>query len=151
MSTARLHWISEATQIPARRQGLLRVCDPDPRPIREEGRSPVAAKGIETFLLPFIKAGRPLERPAPGHRAATVPGLRLRVHSGCARPSPEGATNGWLTGFVTMNGTPIPVPEKQIEGVQLLLSNNLACRTYAFINEFESAGAASTGGRDAGF
>ncbi len=69
------------------------------------------------------------------HPAA--PGHRLRVLQ----------TVG-LTGFVTMNGTPIPVPEKQIEGVQLLLSNNLACRTYAFIkvgNAFDSAGAASTG------
>ena len=38
-----------------------------------------------------------------------------------------------LTGFVTTNGAPIPVPERQIEDVQLLLSNNLACRAYPFI------------------
>jgi hypothetical protein len=36
-----------------------------------------------------------------------------------------------LAGFVTMNGA--PVPEKQIEDVQLLLSNILACRAYPFI------------------
>jgi transcription antitermination factor NusG len=133
MSTAQLNWIGETAQIPvlaAEHYSWYAI------QIRFRFEKKVAvqlqAKGIETFL-PFIKQvhrwsdrRQVIELPLfPGYgfvRIAAVPDHRLRVLQ----------TVG-LTGFVTMNGTPIPVPEKQIEDVQRLLSNNLACRAYPFI------------------
>jgi transcription termination/antitermination protein NusG len=61
----------------------------------------------------------------PGYgfvRIPVAPGHWLRVLQ----------THG-LIGFVTMNGMPVPIPDKQIENVQLLLINNLACKAYPFI------------------
>jgi transcription antitermination factor NusG len=89
-------------------------------------------KGIETFLPLIKQVHRWSDRRQvievalfPGYgfvRIPAAPDHRLRVLQ----------TVG-LTRFVTMNGTPIPVPEKQIEDVQLLLSGKLACRAYPFI------------------
>jgi transcription antitermination factor NusG len=133
MSTAQLNWIGETAQIP-----LLAAEDYSWYAIQTRVRFEkkvavqLQAKGIETFLPSMKQVHRwsdrrqVIELPLfPGYgfvRIAAVPDHRLRVLQ----------TVG-LTGFVTMNGTPIPVPEKQIEDVQLLLSNNLACRAYPFI------------------
>jgi transcription antitermination factor NusG len=133
MSTAQLNWISETAQIPA---PAAEDCSWYAIQTRVRFEKKVAfqlqAKGIETFL-PFIKQvhrwsdrHQVMELPLfPGYgfvRIPAAPDHRLRVVQ----------TVG-LTGFVTMNGAPIPVPEKQIEDVQLLFSNNLPCRTYPFI------------------
>lgn len=132
LSTAQLNWIIETAQIP-----VLAAEDYSWYAIQTRVRFEkkvaiqLQAKGIETFL-PFIKQvhrwsdrRQVIELPLfPGYgfvRIPAAPDHRLRVLQ----------TVG-LTRFVTMNGTPIPVPEKQIEGVQLLLSNNLACRAYPF-------------------
>lgn len=133
MSTAQLNWISETAQIPVLAAEDYSWYAIQTR-IRFEKKVLVQLqnKGIETFL-PLVKEihrwsdrRQVIELPLfPGYgfvRIAAVPDHRLRVLQ----------TVG-LTGFVTMNGTPIPVPEKQIEDVQLLLSNNLACRAYPFI------------------
>ena len=133
MSTAQLNWISETAQIPVPAAEDYSWCAIQTR-VRFEKKVAVQlqAKGIETFL-PFIKEvhrwsdrRQVIELPLfPGYgfvRIPAAPDHRLRV-----------LQTAGLTGFVTMNGTPIPVPEKQIEDVQRLLSNNLACRAYPFI------------------
>jgi transcription antitermination factor NusG len=133
MSTAQLNWISETAQIP-----MLAAEDYSWYAIQTRVRfeKKVAAqlqnKGIETFL-PLVKEihrwsdrRRVIELPLfSGYgfvRIPAEPDHRLRVLQ----------TPG-LTGFVTMNGAPIPVPEKQIEYVQLLLSNDIACRACPFV------------------
>src|ERR1019366_8561182 len=134
MSTAQLNWNNETAQIPALAAEHYSWYAIQTR-VRFEKKVAfqLQAKGIETFL-PFIKQvhrwsdrHQVIELPLfPGYgfvRIPAAPDHRLRVVQ----------TVG-LTGFVTMNGAPIPVPEKQIEDVQLLLSNNLPCRTYPFIN-----------------
>jgi transcription antitermination factor NusG len=133
MSTAQLNWISETAQIPVLAAEDYSWYAIQTR-IRFEKKVLVQLqnKGIETFL-PLVKEihrwsdrRQVIELPLfPGYgfvRIAAVPDHRLRV-----------LQTGGLTGFVTMNGTPIPVPEKQIEDVQLLLSNNLPSRAYPFI------------------
>ena len=143
-----MNWISETAQIPAPAAEDNSWYAIQIR-IRFEKKVAVQlqAKGIETFL-PFIKQvhrwsdrRQVIELPLfPGYgfvRISAAPDHRLRVLQ----------TVG-LTEFVTMNGTPIPVPEKQIEDVQLLLSNNLACRAYPFIKVGQRVrirGGASTG------
>ncbi len=134
MSTSQLNWISETAQIPVPTAEDYPWYAIQTR-VRFEKKVAfqLLAKGIETFL-PFIKQvhrwsdrRQVIELPLfPGYgfvRIPAAPDYRLRVLQ----------TVG-LTGFVTMKGTPIPVPEKQIEDVQLLLSNSLACRAYPFIN-----------------
>ena len=38
-----------------------------------------------------------------------------------------------VSGFVMMNGFPVPVPEQQLEDVRLLLAHEIACRAYPFL------------------
>src|ERR1035438_6734180 len=133
MPTAHMNGISEAAQIPGLAAEDYSWYAIQTR-VRFEKKVAVQlqAKGIETFLPSMKQVHRwsdrrqVIELPLfPGYgfvRIAAVPDHRLRVLQ----------TVG-LTGFVTMNGTPIPVPEKQIEDVQLLLSNNLTCQAYPFI------------------
>jgi transcription antitermination factor NusG len=89
-------------------------------------------KGVETFL-PLVKQvhhwsdrHQVIEMPLfPGYgfvRMLPAPEHRLRVLQ----------TTG-LTGFVTMNGTAVPVPEQQLEDVRLLLANEIACTAYPFV------------------
>jgi len=89
-------------------------------------------KGIVTFL-PLLKEShrwsdrcQVVEKPLfPGYgfvQLPASPNLRLRVLQ----------TVG-VTGFVMMNGAPIPVPEQQVEDVRLLLANEIACRAYPFL------------------
>ena len=89
-------------------------------------------KGLETFL-PLVKQvhrwsdrRQVVEQPLfPGYcfvRLADSPARRLRVLQ----------TVG-VTGFVMMNGFPIPVPEQQLEDVRLLLAHEIACRAYPFL------------------
>jgi len=89
-------------------------------------------KGIATFL-PLVKEShrwsdrsQVIEKPLfPGYgfvQLPASPNLRLRVLQ----------TVG-ITGFVMMNGVPVPVPEQQVEDVRLLLANEIACRAYPFL------------------
>jgi transcription antitermination factor NusG len=89
-------------------------------------------KGIETFL-PLVKEvhrwsdrRQVIEKPLfPGYnfvRLADSPAQRLRVLQ----------TPG-VSGFVLMNGFPIPVLEWQLEDVRRLLANEIACRAYPFL------------------
>jgi len=89
-------------------------------------------KGITTFL-PLVKEShrwsdrlQVVEKPLfPGYgfvQLPASPNLRLRVLQ----------TIG-VTGFVMMNGVPIPVPDQQVEDVRLLLANEIACRAYPFL------------------
>ena len=89
-------------------------------------------KGIETFV-PLVSQvhrwsdrRRVVEVPLfPGYgfvRIPFAPDHRIRV-----------LQTAGLTSFVTMNGTPIPVPEKQIEDVRLLLSQRVSSSVYPFV------------------
>jgi len=89
-------------------------------------------KGIATFL-PLVKESHRwsdrcqiVEKPLfPGYgfvQLPASPAYRLRVLQ----------TVG-VTGFVMMNGVPVPVPEQQVEDVRLLLANEIACRAYPFL------------------
>ena len=89
-------------------------------------------KGIVTFL-PLVKEShrwsdrsQVIEKPLfPGYgfvQLPPAPNLRLQVLQ----------TVG-VTGFVMMNGVPVPVPEQQIENVRLLLANEISCRAYPFL------------------
>lgn len=89
-------------------------------------------KGIETFL-PLVKQvhrwsdrRQVVEQPLfPGYgfvRLSDSPACRLRVLQ----------TVG-VSGFVMMNGFPVPVPEQQLEDVRLLLAHEIACRAYPFL------------------
>jgi transcription antitermination factor NusG len=133
MSTAQLNWINETAQIPVPAVEDYSWYAIQTR-VRFEKKVAVQlqTKGIETFL-PFIKQvhrwsdrRQVIEVPLfPGYGFVHIPAApdhRLRV-----------LQTAGLTGFVTMNGTPIPVPDKQIEDVQLLFSNDLPCRAYPFI------------------
>ena len=89
-------------------------------------------KGIETFL-PLVKEihrwsdrRQIVQVPLfPGYgfvRLADFPACRLRILQ----------TVG-VTGFVMFNGIPVPVPEQQLEDVQRLLANEIACKAYPFL------------------
>jgi transcription antitermination factor NusG len=91
------------------------------------------SKGVETFL-PVVKQvhrwsdrRQVIEMPLfPGYgfvRIPPAPEHRLRV-----------LQTAGLTGFVTMNGTAVPVPEQQLEDVRLLLVNKIACKAHPFLN-----------------
>jgi transcription antitermination factor NusG len=38
-----------------------------------------------------------------------------------------------VNGFVMMNGSPVPVPEQELEDVRRLLANEISCRAYPFL------------------
>ena len=89
-------------------------------------------KGLETFL-PLVKQvhrwsdrRQVVEQPLfPGYgfvRLSDSPAHQLRVLQ----------TVG-VNGFVMMNGSPVPVPEQQLEDVRLLLAHEIACKAYPFL------------------
>jgi transcription termination/antitermination protein NusG len=134
MSTAQLRWTSEAASVSLHSATEDSLWYAVQTRIRFEKKvfAQLEGKGIKTFLPLIKQVHRWSDRRQvievalfPGYgfvRIPAAPDHRLRVLQ----------TVG-LTGLVTMNGTPIPVPEKQIEDVQLLLSGRLACRAYPFI------------------
>jgi len=89
-------------------------------------------KGLETFL-PLVKQvhrwsdrRQVVEQPLfPGYgfvRLPDSPAQRLRV-----------LQTAGVNGFVMMNGSPVPVPEQQLEDVRLLLAHEIACRAFPFL------------------
>ena len=89
-------------------------------------------KGIEVFL-PLVKQ---VHRWSDRRQVVQVP---LFPGYGFVRLSDSPAyrlivlqTVG-VTGFVTSNGIPVPVPEQQLEDVRLLLANEIAWKAYPFL------------------
>jgi transcription antitermination factor NusG len=89
-------------------------------------------KGIEVFL-PLVKE---VHRWSDRRQIIQVP---LFPGYGFVRLSDSAAyrlrvlqTVG-VNGFVMMNGSPVPVPEQQLEDVRLLLANEIACKAYPFL------------------
>lgn len=102
------------------------------RRFEKKAAAQLQSKGIATFL-PLVKEShrwsdryQVVEKPLfPGYgfvQLPASPNLRLRVLQ----------TVG-VTGFVMMNGAPVPVPDQQVEDVRLLLVNEIACRAYPFV------------------
>jgi transcription antitermination factor NusG len=89
-------------------------------------------KGIETFL-PLVKQvhywsdrRKTVELPLfPGYAFVRIPSLpecRLRI-----------VETAGVGGFVSVGGKPAPIPERQIEDVQLLLSHEISHKAYPFL------------------
>ena len=89
-------------------------------------------KGIETFL-PLVKQvhywsdrRQTVELPLfPGYAFVRIPSLpecRLRI-----------VQTAGVGGFVSVGGRPVPIPEKEIEDVQLLLSHEISHKVYPFL------------------
>jgi transcription antitermination factor NusG len=89
-------------------------------------------KGIETFL-PLVKEvhrwsdrRQVIELPLfPGYgfvRASLSPYCQLRI-----------VQTAGVYGFIAMNGLPAPIPDRQIEDVQRLLSHEISCKAYPFL------------------
>ena len=89
-------------------------------------------KGVETYL-PVVKQvhrwsdrRQIIEVPLfPGYafvRTSSLPHTRLRI-----------ITTAGVTGFVSMTGGPVPIPNKQIDDIQLLLSNEISCKAFPFL------------------
>ena len=134
MSTARVEWTAEPSvpfvespREPARWYAIQTRCR-----FEKKAASQLRNKGLETFL-PLVKQvhrwsdrRQVVEAPLfPGYgfvRLSDSPACRLRVLQ----------TVG-VSGFVMMNGFPVPVPEQQLEDVRLLLANEIACRAYPFL------------------
>ena len=135
MSTAQLEWTigpalhpMESTREEPRWYAIQTRCR-----FEKKVATQLQSKGVETFL-PVVKQvhrwsdrRQVIEMPLfPGYgfvRIPPAPEHRLRV-----------LQTAGLTGFVTMNGTAVPVPEQQLEDVRLLLVNKIACKAHPFLN-----------------
>jgi transcription antitermination factor NusG len=134
MLTAELNW----EQYSARASGWQKLDDPCWYAIQTRCRfeKKVAAqlqnKGVETFVPLVSQVHRWSDRRQvvevplfPGYgfvRISDLSAYRLRV-----------LQTAGLTSFVTVNGMPVPVPEKQIEDVRLLLSQGVSSSVSPFV------------------
>jgi transcription antitermination factor NusG len=134
MSTARLEWSAEPSlpfidSLPAEAcwYAIQTRCR-----FEQKAATQLQNKGIETFL-PLVKQihrwsdrRQVVQVPLfPGYgfvRLSDSPTCRLRVLQ----------TVG-VTGFVMFSGVPVPVPERQLEDVRVLLANEIACKNYPFL------------------
>ncbi len=134
MLTARVEWAAEPSV-------ALFESAPQPscwyaiqtrRRFEKKAASQLQNKGLETFL-PLVKQvhrwsdrRQIVEEPLfPGYgfvRLSDSPACRLRV-----------LQTAGVNGFVMMNGSPVPIPEQQLEDVRLLLAHEIACRAYPFL------------------
>jgi len=134
MSTARVEWTAEPSIPPTESTGEEAYWYAIQTRWRFEKKvaTQLQNKGIETFL-PLVKQvhrwsdrRHVVEEPLfPGYgfvRLSDSPACRLRV-----------LQTAGVNGFVMMNGFPVPVPEQQLEDVQRLLANEIACRAYPFL------------------
>lgn len=134
MSTARVEWAAEpsvpfieSTAEEARWYAIQTRCR-----FEQKAATQLQNKGIETFL-PLVKE---IHRWSDRRQIVQVP---LFPRYGFVRLSDSPAhqlrvlqTVG-VTGFVMMKGSPVPVPEQQLEDVRLLLAREISCRAYPFL------------------
>jgi len=134
MSTARVEWTAEPS-VPFVENAAEEACWYAIQTrcrFEQKAATQLQAKGIETFLPLVNEIHRWSDRRQivqvplfPGYsfvRLADSPAHQLRVLQ----------TVG-VNGFVTMNGSPVPVPEQQLEDVRRLLANEISCRAYPFL------------------
>jgi len=134
MSTARVEWTAEPS-VPFIENTAEQACWYAIQTrcrFEQKAATQLQNKGIETFL-PLVKEihrwsdrRQIVQVPLfPGYgfvRISDSPSHQLRVLQ----------TVG-VNGFVTMNGSPVPVPEQQLEDVRRLLANEISCRAYPFL------------------
>jgi len=134
MSTARVEWTAEPSEpfIESTPEDACWYAIQTRCRFEQKAATQLQNKGIETFL-PLVKQlhrwsdrRQIVQVPLfPGYgfvRLSDSPACRLRVLQ----------TVG-VSGFVIMNGFPVPVPEQQLEDVRLLLAKEISCRAYPFI------------------
>ena len=134
MSTARVAWTAELS-VPFIESAPAEACWYAIQTrcrFEKKASTQLQNKGIETFL-PLVKQvhrwsdrRQIIEQPLfPGYgfvRLPDAPAHRLRV-----------LQTAGVNGFVMMNGSPVPVPERQLEDVRLLLANEISCRAHPFL------------------
>jgi len=133
MSTSQLNWVNEPAHAAA---ASAQDCFWYAIQTRVRFEKKVAAqlerKGIEVFL-PLLKQVhrwsdrcQTIEVPLfPGYEFVQLdsePRARLRV-----------LQTAGLVGFVSFNGEAVPVPRKQIEDIQQVLSKDVPCAMYPFL------------------
>jgi transcription antitermination factor NusG len=134
MSTAELEWTTGPVTHPAesapeepRWYAIQTRCR-----FEKKVATQLQSKGIETFL-PLIKEIRRWSDRRQVIETALFPGYGFVRISATPKDRLRVLQTAGLTDFVTMNDMPVPVPEKQIEDVQQLLSSDLTCRAYPFL------------------
>ena len=134
MSTARVGWMAEPSTpfVESAPEELCWYAIQTRCRFEKKVAAQLQNKGIQTFL-PLVKQ---IHRWSDRRQIVQVP---LFPGYGFVRLSDSPAhqlrvlqTVG-VTGFVMMNGSPIPVPEQQIEDVRLLLAKEISCRAYPFL------------------
>jgi transcription antitermination factor NusG len=134
MSTAPIEWTAEPS-VPFIENTVEEACWYAIRTrcrFEQKAATHLQNKGIETFLPLVQQVHRWSDRRQIVHvplfagygfvRLSDSPAHKLRVLQ----------TVG-VNGFVMMNGSPVPVPEQQLEDVRLLLVHEIACRAYPFL------------------
>ena len=131
MSTARVEWTA-APHVPFVENTAEEACWYAIQTrcrFEQKAATQLQNKGIETFL-PLVKE---IHRWSDRRQIVQVP---LFAGYGFVRVSDSPVhllrvlqTVG-VNGFVTMNGSPVPVPEQQLEDVRRLLANEMACKAY---------------------
>jgi transcription antitermination factor NusG len=134
MSTARVEWTAEP-RIPFLENTAEEACWYAIQTrcrFEQKAATQLQNKGIETFL-PLVKE---IHRWSDRRQIVQVP---LFAGYGFVRVSDSPAhllrvlqTVG-VNGFVMMNGSPVPVPEQELEDVRRLLANEISCRAYPFL------------------
>jgi transcription antitermination factor NusG len=106
------------------------VCHPDSIPVREEAAAQLQNKGIETFL-PLLEEN---DRWSDCQKVISVPLFSgyvfVRLDPYSARPTVL-RTEG-VIGFVEFHGDAAPIPNKQIDDLQRLLSKKCPVRCMHF-------------------
>jgi transcription antitermination factor NusG len=134
MSTARVEWTPEP-RIPFLENTAEAACWYAIQTrcrFEQKAATQLQNKGIETFL-PLVKE---IHRWSDRRQIVQVP---LFAGYGFVRVSDSPAhllrvlqTVG-VNGFVMMNGSPVPIPEQELEDVRRLLANEISCRAYPFL------------------
>ena len=133
MSTAQLSWIKETvpTPVPAVTDYCWYAIQTRVR-FEKKVAAQLQGKGIEIFL-PLIKQVHRWSDRRQVIEIPLFPGYAF-VRISCLSESRLWIiTTAGVIGFVSMTGRPIPVPKKQIEDIQLLLSNQIFCTVYPFL------------------
>ena len=108
------------------------VCSLHSFPPRK-GRRRFASTERSDHLSPTLFPRAPLERPEKDRPGALVPRLHLCA-SGCySRDSRPHLQTPGVVGFVGIGRRGIPIPDKQIEDIQTVLTQNIPCAIFPFL------------------
>jgi transcriptional antiterminator RfaH len=133
MSTAQLNWISETVQIPvlaAEEYSWYAIqvrCQ-----FEKKASQQLQEKGVEAFV-PMVKQRRRWSDRWQVVEFPTFPGYAfVHLHPSPARRLQVLQTRGVMS-FVAFGGELIPIPDRQIEDVRVLLSRNVPYTAHPYI------------------